>query len=715
MSPARRGKQTDRRGGKRAAWIVPPLCTLLTALLTVLPNTLLTKTPLLKTVLLAGALALASAVTGPGSLRAANDRVEYQRATAAFHRAAKNPGTKPAVWRGIAGRFQAIYQKVPQSRRGAFALYSAALSYKEAWRSRKNWKDLSRTVSRFRRFTEAFSRNPLADDALMHLAELLSTGYNDAAGALKAYRLVLQAHPSGDQAPAARKQMAALKAAMASHGLDPSNGRFKDRFFRTVKIRKPAARPIGAKKQNPTKTAISARPVRGKKEKRVKTAQTVITPSPLRPPLPRPSGEATLGPHQPVRVRSVVLTPETSREPARSQKELQGRTWKVKRVQIWSTLEVTRVILTTDPAVTFRSERIARTRTRPERLFFDLPSTLPGKGVKPVYPLDDGVLTRIRIAVVAGNRTRVVLDFNQVGRYEVKNFLLPSERKIVIDLYPPRPRTMARKWRGDTRGKGRGMRKKAEDSPAMLSLKSSLGLKVRSIMLDPGHGGRDPGAMAYGLREKDVALAIAKRLKVLFNRDNPKLRVGMTREKDRYIPLHRRPELAKRFGADLFVSIHLNANSKENFHGIETYFLNLTRDTSALHVAARENATTQKRISDLNRILGDLLRDIKIVESSQLAQHLHSSLVSSLKIHTPIRDLGVKQAPFLVLMGTEMPSVLVEAGFLTNRRENRRLKTKNYLNRIAKGIHAGLQKYIENQNLLTTNRPLPRIARGPNL
>ncbi|MEE8435473.1 MAG: N-acetylmuramoyl-L-alanine amidase, partial [bacterium] len=658
---------------------------------------------------------LASAVTAPGPLWAANDRIEYQRATAAFHRAAKTPGTKPAVWRGIAGRFQAIYQTVPKSRRGAFALYSAALSYKEAWRSRKDWKDLNRAVSRFRRFAEVFSRNPLADDALMHLAELLATGYYDAVGALKAYRLVLKRHPRGDQAPAARKQMAALNAAIASRRPAPKHGGVKARFFRTVKIWKPAARPVKAKKEkraNTTKTMVRARPVRAKKERR---AKTMVTAGPPSSPLHRPSRNATLRPLEPVRVRSVVLTRETSRKPARSSKERQGRSRRVKRVQIWSTLEVTRVILTTDPAVTFRSGRLGRTRTRPERLFFDLPSTLPGKDVAPVYPLDDGVLTRIRIVAVAGKHTRVVLDFDRVRRYEIKNFLLPSERKIVVDLYPPRPRRIAQERRGNTGATGRGAGKKPGGSPGTLSLKSSLGLKVRSIMLDPGHGGRDPGAIAYGLREKNVALAIAKRLRVLFKKLNPKLRVGMTRETDRYIPLHRRPALAKRFGADLFVSIHLNANPREGFHGIETYFLNLTGNASALNVAARENATTQKRISDLNNILVDLLRDTNIVESSQLAKHLHSSLVDSLKIHTPIRDLGVKQAPFLILMGAEMPSVLVEAGFLTNRRENRRLKTKSYINRIAKGIHAGLQNYIESQNLLAKNPPSPRIARGPDL
>jgi N-acetylmuramoyl-L-alanine amidase len=241
-----------------------------------------------------------------------------------------------------------------------------------------------------------------------------------------------------------------------------------------------------------------------------------------------------------------------------------------------------------------------------------------------------------------------------------------------------------------------------------VSLKASLGLKVRTIMLDPGHGGHDPGAMAFGLQEKDLALAIAQRLEAQIRAHHPDVRVGMTREDDRFIPLARRPKLAKAFGADLFVSIHLNASPAERLHGIETYFLNLTSDSSALAVAARENATTEKKVSDLNVILLDLLRDTNILESSKLAQALHTELVDTLKEASPVRDLGVKQAPFMVLIGAEMPSVLVEAGFVTNRSESDRLKTADYLDRIAAGIYAGLDKYIADEDIVQA-KPRPRL------
>ena len=206
-------------------------------------------------------------------------------------------------------------------------------------------------------------------------------------------------------------------------------------------------------------------------------------------------------------------------------------------------------------------------------------------------------------------------------------------------------------------------------------------------------------------------LEISRRLRDLLATRHPELRVGLTRERDVFIPLQKRPAIAKRFGADLFVSVHLNANPIRRFHGIETYFLNLTEDRESLQVAARENATSEQHVSDLNDILRDLLRDTTLVESSELARTVQDSLVGTLRDRTAqVRDLGVKQAPFLVLMGAEMPGVLVEAGFLTNRDENRRLRDPGYLDRIAEGIYEGLRRYIEQQNIIAAG-PVAANAR----
>jgi len=176
--------------------------------------------------------------------------------------------------------------------------------------------------------------------------------------------------------------------------------------------------------------------------------------------------------------------------------------------------------------------------------------------------------------------------------------------------------------------------------------------------------------------------------------------VELTREKDEFLPLKERPARALEFGADLFVSVHLNANTIQRFHGVETYFLNMTSDKNALAVAARENNSTHQEASGLNAILYDLLQDANIVESSELAESLQGSLVKTLRgRHKNVKNLGVKQAPFLVLMGAQMPSVLVEAGFVTNPMESKRLKDDKYLNRISEGIYEGLRSYIEKRNI----------------
>ena len=164
--------------------------------------------------------------------------------------------------------------------------------------------------------------------------------------------------------------------------------------------------------------------------------------------------------------------------------------------------------------------------------------------------------------------------------------------------------------------------------------------------------------------------------------------------------------------ADLFVSIHVNAHEIERFSGIETYFLNLTSDASALRVAARENASTDMQVGDLNAILLDLLRDTNIIESGALAKTLQTSLVGRLKPGHGVRDLGVKQAPFMVLLGSEVPSVLVEAGFITNRKENGRLRQRAYLQQIAQGIYEGLNAYIDQQIVAASAPPSPTVARN---
>jgi N-acetylmuramoyl-L-alanine amidase len=218
------------------------------------------------------------------------------------------------------------------------------------------------------------------------------------------------------------------------------------------------------------------------------------------------------------------------------------------------------------------------------------------------------------------------------------------------------------------------------------------------VVIDPGHGGHDPGAIGpTGLKEKDVTLAIAKALKNKIEQvggDFGISRVILTREDDRFIPLEERTGIAKREHADLFISIHCNAAKDSDAHGIETYILSFTNDPEALAVAARENVSTTKGISDLRDIIKKYLLNSKIDESKRLAAYVQTSVTTNLarKYQTAV-DKGVKKAPFIVLIGADIPSILVETSFITNPREEEKLRDPKYINEIADGILRGVKSY----------------------
>jgi N-acetylmuramoyl-L-alanine amidase len=228
------------------------------------------------------------------------------------------------------------------------------------------------------------------------------------------------------------------------------------------------------------------------------------------------------------------------------------------------------------------------------------------------------------------------------------------------------------------------------------TLAQQLGLGVGRIVLDPGHGGKDSGAISLsGLREKDVVLNIAKMLKLTLERETG-CQVLLTRTTDRYLTLAERTAFANAKKADVFISIHANAAENRSLGGVETYFLNLASDPQAARVAALENASAKKQMSDLQSILKDLMLKSKTSESSRLAQDVQNRIVTRLRErYKDTRDLGVKRAPFLVLVGAEMPAILVETAFLSNEQEELRLADTTFQDTLSRGIAAGVATYIQ--------------------
>jgi N-acetylmuramoyl-L-alanine amidase len=225
------------------------------------------------------------------------------------------------------------------------------------------------------------------------------------------------------------------------------------------------------------------------------------------------------------------------------------------------------------------------------------------------------------------------------------------------------------------------------------SMARQLGLGVSRIVIDPGHGGHDPGAKGRGISEAELVLDVALRLEKLLQKV-PGVEVLLTRRGDEFLPLQERTAIANREEADLFLSIHANASNNTQARGIETYFLNFTTNQSAAAVAARENAASGQAMGALPDLLKSIALHSKVDESRDFATYVQRAMVERLRpANRTVRDLGVKQAPFVVLIGAEMPSVLAEISFVTNAQEVKLLKTQNYRQRIAEALFDAIRKY----------------------
>lgn len=369
---------------------------------------------------------------------------------------------------------------------------------------------------------------------------------------------------------------------------------------------------------------------------------------------------------------------------------------KVKHIRHWSAPNYTRVVIDLEGPVTYDHHLLKADpdHHKPRRIYMDLENARIPKGIESAVAIKSDLLQRARAGQYTLNTVRVVLDIERIGGYKV--FHLYDPFRIVVDVQGPKETD--RETRSEIVTSRRDHRKdirKAASPEPMVSLARQLGLTVKRIVIDPGHGGKDPGCRIGGRYEKDITLAIA-RLLALKLREKIGCEVFLTRDEDTFLSLEQRTAIANMKKADLFISLHVNAHKDHRIHGLETYFLNMATDQSAVLVAARENATSEKSISDLQTILNDLMLNTKINESSRLAHNVQNGMVGGIKTaYADIRSLGVKQAPFYVLIGAEMPAVLVEVGFLSNRRERERLVDKRYQESITNGISGGIRSYIE--------------------
>lgn len=385
--------------------------------------------------------------------------------------------------------------------------------------------------------------------------------------------------------------------------------------------------------------------------------------------------------------------------------------------------------------VTYFSDRVAD----PDRVYFDFRQSTLAPGVSSAAQgLGAGALVRsIRIARHTERTTRLVLELNArdttepralgsaAVRYSVfplyNPFRLvidvegaalltpvpapPSESAAPADPLPPLPAATvdAAPIRERTRPVLLTSPVPAEATTrGDYSLARQLGLGISRIVIDAGHGGHDPGAQSNGVNESELVLDVALRLEQLLA-EQPGIDVVLTRRTDEFIPLEERTAIANREGADLFLSIHANASRQASARGVETYFLNFATDPAAEAVAARENATSGRTMGNLPELVKTIALNNKVKESHELASLVQTSMMRRLRTQNKsLRDLGVKQAPFVVLIGAQMPSVLAEISFLTNKPEASLLKQSSYRQRVAQALCEAVLRYQGSLKKMTT-------------
>ena len=247
------------------------------------------------------------------------------------------------------------------------------------------------------------------------------------------------------------------------------------------------------------------------------------------------------------------------------------------------------------------------------------------------------------------------------------------------------------------------------------TLTRTLGLKIGRIVIDPGHGGHDTGTIGpTGLMEKDLCLDVALRLGKMIEQRLPGADVVYTRSDDTFVPLEERTNIANQAKADLFISIHANSSRDAEARGIETYYLNLKGTSDAMEVAARENATAQEGVHDLESLVKRIAQTEKIDESREFAEDIQDSLSKRIqKTSKSVRNRGVRKAPFVVLIGADMPSILTEISFLSNPADEKLLKQPEQRQRVAEGLYQGISSYLQNMNSMTVNLPGRKRAERP--
>ena len=618
-------------------------------------------------------------------------RDAYVRAEACYKKLRNTPSAQKyrESWMTCIEKFQAVYRHTPDGPWAAAGLYMSGTLYAELYRHSGRTADIKEAADHFERIQNRFPQSRYADRAKKAIAA--ANGHNAAPSEAKA------AQPEDD------RLYQSAESCTAELHRSPRKQKFRSNWIACID------KFEAAYKQSPTGPRAAAglymtgtlygelyqwSQNRKDRQQAIDRLQQVVTHYPQ-------SDDSTKA-QEALRGISGVGTAtaddrkDDSAGAAGEAPSPTGGTALVTGLRFWSNPNYTRLVIDTDRETDFDYNLLKKDPSihKPQRLYVDLHNSRLGKDLDKIITINDDLLKLARAGQYTPDSVRVVVDIKSLESYEV--FSLKEPFRIVMDLKGGGGESATQSPRPVNRAIA-----KIDPKASTGDIARQLSLGVRRIVIDPGHGGKDYGAPGHlkGVHEKQIVLQIAMRLAVKL-KNELHCEVLLTRSNDRYLTLEERTAFANTKNADLFISIHTNASRNQRAFGISTYFLNLADDDESKRVAAMENATSTNNISDLEKILFSLMHYSKINESSRLASTVQDTLTTHLdrKGYSQIKSKGVKQAPFYVLLGAQMPSILVETSFISNPRECKRLLDPKYQDRLCEGIVLGVKKYIKDTN-----------------
>jgi len=591
----------------------------------------------------------------------------YDLAAERYYHLKNNNQLTPKNCASLMDEFAAVHDRFPDCHKADDSLYMVGALGLKAYKDSKKEEVLLTAVHAFEVLARDYPESSLSDDALYLAGEAyLASGKTEKARELLSR---VAESPSGDMAKKARERLAALPRPLQKPETEHTSN---------------AGGGTGTEEKAPPSVTASP-PLDSPEEVAKKFGIGSLEEEAHSPPAP----------YTPDKVEHKDGADNSAAVPGA----------RLLSLRHWSNKDYTRVVIDLDREVPYLPPHLLRPDPElktPPRLYIDFQDTAISSEFRQTndfeagcyaLPIGDGLLKKARAAQYRPDVARVVLDIERIDHY--KAFPLPGKPfRYVIDVYgdPKTAPPVARAEGG----------KNEQSRQAKTSPRSS---KKIIVVLDPGHGGKDPGAVGRSSKEKDITLDIARRTERVLEARRPDIEVVLTRTDDRYLGLVDRTARANTMNADLFVSIHVNAAANSSARGVETYYLDNTTDRAALKLAAKENFVEEKVLVEsrdtTNLILADLITSSKVADSVPLAESIQKELVAGLtRKWRDTSDKGVKKAPFWVLTGATMPCVLVETGFISNSTEEKRLSSASYRQTTAESIALGITSYLDSYESL---------------